>query len=152
MLKKELRGRKIKITRSMDAEERFHNKRMGYVKYCIHTRHGISLASISPNRFSKHVSVDGQIVVGTCQSGSLKYHKYQDIESVFEEQMEKCLAKKKNVATTVSSREVGLKRREEEETMSSRICTESHKGTRKGKVTVVADKSSNTLTATFHDA
>ena len=26
MLKKELRGRKIKITRSMDAEERFHNK------------------------------------------------------------------------------------------------------------------------------
>ena len=32
MLKKELRGRKIKITRSMDAEERFHNKRMGYIK------------------------------------------------------------------------------------------------------------------------
>ena len=32
MLKKELRGRKIKITRSMDAEERFHNKRMVYVK------------------------------------------------------------------------------------------------------------------------
>ena len=41
MLKKELRGRKIKITRSMDAEERFTNKRMGYVKYCIHTRHNI---------------------------------------------------------------------------------------------------------------
>ena len=29
MFKKELRGRKVKITRSMDAEERFHNKRMG---------------------------------------------------------------------------------------------------------------------------
>ena len=29
MLKKELRGRKLKITRSMDAEERFHQKRMG---------------------------------------------------------------------------------------------------------------------------
>ena len=28
MLKKELRGRKLKITRSMDAEERFHQKRM----------------------------------------------------------------------------------------------------------------------------
>ena len=27
MLKKELRGRKLKITRSMDAEERFHQKR-----------------------------------------------------------------------------------------------------------------------------
>ena len=29
MLKRELRGRKIRITRSMDAEERFYNKRMG---------------------------------------------------------------------------------------------------------------------------
>ena len=47
MLKKELRGRKIKITKSMDAEERFHNKRMGYVKYCIHMRHDIPLSSIS---------------------------------------------------------------------------------------------------------
>ena len=28
MLKRELRGRKIRITRSMEAEERFHNKRM----------------------------------------------------------------------------------------------------------------------------
>ena len=29
MLKNELRGRKLKITRSMDADERFHQKRMG---------------------------------------------------------------------------------------------------------------------------
>ena len=43
MLRKELRGRKIKITRSKDAEERFHQKSMGYVKYCIHMRHNISL-------------------------------------------------------------------------------------------------------------
>ena len=53
MLKKKLRGRKIKITRSMDAEERFHNKRMGYVKYCIHTRHNIPLSLISLNWTSK---------------------------------------------------------------------------------------------------
>ena len=37
-LEKNLRGRKLKITRSMDAEERFHQKRMGYVKYCIHVK------------------------------------------------------------------------------------------------------------------
>ena len=36
--KKELRGRKLKITRSMDAEERFHLKRMVYVTYCIHVK------------------------------------------------------------------------------------------------------------------
>ena len=32
MLKRELRGRKIRVTRSMEAEERFYNKRIGYVK------------------------------------------------------------------------------------------------------------------------
>ena len=31
MMKNELRGRKLKITRSMDAEERFHQRRMEYV-------------------------------------------------------------------------------------------------------------------------
>ena len=59
MLRKELRGRKIKITRSMDAEERFHNKRMGYVKYFIHTRHNIPLGLISLIWTSKYVSVKG---------------------------------------------------------------------------------------------
>ena len=46
----------------MDADERFHQKRPGY-----------------PNR---HVSVDGQVVIKTCANGSLKYHKYPDIEAV----------------------------------------------------------------------
>ena len=45
-----------------------------------------ALNSISLNWLSKYVSVNGQIVVRTCQSGSLKYHKYQDIESEVEEQ------------------------------------------------------------------
>ena len=55
-------------------------KMLRYITCCIHTRHDTPLASISLNRLSKHVS-DGQIVVTTCQSGSLKYHKYQSIES-----------------------------------------------------------------------
>ena len=41
MLKKELRGRTLKITRSMGAEERFHQKRMVYVKYCINVKHNV---------------------------------------------------------------------------------------------------------------
>ena len=89
MLKKELRGRKIKITRSMDAEERFHNKRMEYVKYCIRMRHDIPHSLISLNLTSKYVSVKGQIVVKTCQSGSLKFIKYQDVEDEVEEPMQK---------------------------------------------------------------
>ena len=75
----------------MDAEERFHNQRLGYVKYCIHTRHNIPLSFdlISLNWTAKHVSVKGQIVVKTCQGGSLKFSKYQDVEDEVEEQMPK---------------------------------------------------------------
>ena len=81
------------MTRSMDADERFHQKRMGYVKYCVHTRHNIPLNSISLNWCSMYVSVKGQIVLKTCQSGSLKYTKYQDIELEVEDQMEKWQSK-----------------------------------------------------------
>ena len=88
MLKKELRGRKLKITRSMDAEERFHQNRMVYVKYCIHVKHNIHIDLITTNWTLKHVSLKGQIVVKTCQSGNLK-NKYQDIETEVEGQMEK---------------------------------------------------------------
>ena len=87
-----MRGRKI--SHSMDAEERYLQKRLGHVKYCIPERHGTALASIPLNWYSKHVSVGGQIVVRTCQSGSLKYHKFQDIETEVEGQVEKWLAKK----------------------------------------------------------
>ena len=50
MLKKRIERKiKIRITRSMDAEERFHNKRMGYVKYCIHMKHNVPFESITTN-------------------------------------------------------------------------------------------------------
>ena len=48
----------------------------------------IPLNSISLNWYSKNVSVKGQIVVKTCQSGPLKKIKYQDIEPDVEDQME----------------------------------------------------------------
>ena len=93
MLKKELRGRKIKITRSMDAEERFLKKRMGYVKYYISMKHNVPLESINTNWTMKYVSINGQIVVKTVQSGNLKYIKYQDVEAEVEEQMQQCQTK-----------------------------------------------------------
>ena len=73
----------------MHAELRFNNKRMVYVKHCIHTRHNIPLSLISLNWTSKYVSVKGLNVVKTCQSGSLKFIKYQDTEDDVEEQMQK---------------------------------------------------------------
>ena len=94
MLNKELRGRKLKKPRSMGTEERFHPKRMEYVEYCIHVKHNIPLSLKTTNNWTlKHVSVEGQTVIKTCQSGNLKYIKYQDIETEVEGQMEKWQSK-----------------------------------------------------------
>ena len=38
---------------------------------------------------AKHVSVKGQNVVKTCQSGSFKFFKYQDVQDEVEEPMQK---------------------------------------------------------------
>ena len=83
----------MKITRSMDAEERFHDKRMGYVRCCIHMKHNVPLESITMNWTMKYVSIKGQNVVKTVQSGNLKYIKYQDVEAELEEQMQKWQSK-----------------------------------------------------------
>ena len=77
----------------MDAEERFHKKRMGYVKYYISMKHNVPLESINTNWTMKYVSINGQIVVKTVQSGNLKYIKCQDAEAEVE-QMQQCQTKK----------------------------------------------------------
>ena len=96
----------------MDAEERFHNKRMEYVEYCIHMIHNVPRESITTNWTMKYVSIKGQIVVRTVQSGNLKFFKYQDVEAEVEEQMQKWQSKQL-IAPIVSSREKGMRRREE---------------------------------------
>ena len=42
----------------------------------------------------KHVSVEGQTVIGTCENGSLKYHQFQNIEKEVVEYTEERLSKK----------------------------------------------------------
>ena len=153
MLSKEWRGRKLKITRPMDAEERFHQKRMGYVTYCIHMRHSIPLNPISLNWTSKHVSVKGQIVVKTHQSGSLKKIKYQDIESEVEDQMEK-MAVKKLITASVCA----VERRDKDAEMKERLravkCTQQHRKIKEATKAQLeaAGKSSKKLTVTFQHA
>ena len=45
----------------------------------------------------KHVSVEGQTVIGTCENGSLKYHKYQNIEKEVEEYTDEWLSKNRRI-------------------------------------------------------
>ena len=124
MLKKELRERKTRISPAVDAEERFHQRRLGCLKCCFHARHNAPLVQIKISRSTRHVSVDGQIVLRTCTNGSLKYHKYQDIEAEVGTTMEKWMTKKL-VATTVRSRTVGIRRRMEGMTTCSQDETKS---------------------------
>ena len=42
------------------------------------------LAKITLNRMKKHVSVEGQTVIETCENGSLKYRKFQNMEKEVE--------------------------------------------------------------------
>ena len=77
----------------MDAEERFHHKRLGYFKCCIHTNRNVPLEKIRMNRSARHISVDGQTVIRTCANGALKYDKYQDIEVDIETTMDKWMTK-----------------------------------------------------------
>ena len=88
MLKKELTGRKIRITGSMEAEERFCNKRLGYIKSST-LKYGVPLYLISLNWTTKHVAVKGQMVVKTYLDGSLNFNKYQDGEDEVDELMQK---------------------------------------------------------------
>ena len=62
---------------------------MEYVKYYVHMKHNVPLESINTNWTMKYVSINGQIVVKTVQSGNFKYIKYQDVEAEVEEQMQK---------------------------------------------------------------
>ena len=56
-----------------------NKKRLGYINFCLSKTHEIPLTKITLNRVKKHVSVEGQKVIRTCDNGSLKYHKFQNI-------------------------------------------------------------------------
>ena len=152
MLTKELRGRKLKITRSMDAEGRFHQKRMAHAKYCIHVKHNLPRDLISMNWTLKHVSVKGQIV---------EKHAKVEASSTSNTKTSKQKSKvkwrngnQKLIATTVSSREMGQKRRGEERPRVVK-CTQRHRRTKEATEAQMKDAagtSSKKWTVTFQHA
>ena len=79
---------------------------------------GIAPHHIRLSHEKKSVTINGQIIAKTDDNGMLKYNIYEDIDEEVQALMTKWLTKKL-VATTVTSREKGLKRRNEELTTSS---------------------------------
>ena len=113
----------------------FIKKRLGYLKCCIHTRHNAPLVQNKMNRLTRHVSVDGQIVIRSCAKGSLKYHKHQDTEHRSRSRSNNGKMVAKNlVATTVSSRIVGVRRGMEGITACCQDETKTHNEQEDGRV------------------
>ena len=100
MLKKRVERKKDKDNEINGRRRKFHNKRMVYVKYCIHMKHNVPLESITTNWTMKYVSIKGQIVVKTVQSGNLKIHQIPRCRSRSRRTNAK-MAVKKLIATTV---------------------------------------------------
>ena len=88
-VEKRIKRKEVKDNSINGRRRKIPSEKNGYVKNCIHVNKDILLDLISMNSTLKHVSVICQIMVKICQSGSLKYIKYQDIETEVENQMEK---------------------------------------------------------------
>ena len=80
MQKIQLKGRTIKISLALDAEERFHRKRMGFIKFVLNQKKGIALHRIRLSHEKKSVVIIGQILTKTEENGEPKYNKYHDID------------------------------------------------------------------------
>ena len=121
MLRK-VRGRKLKVTQSMDAEERLHQKRKVYVKCCIHVKHNI------PLDFDLH-ELDTEARISQrpdCDKNVTEYYKKPGHRNRSRRSNGK-MAIKKLIATTVSSRETEQRRGDDGKTTSSQLQTATQK-------------------------
>ena len=84
---------RLEYRQFLSAEERFHRKRIGYVKFAIVKIKGIALHHIKLNLEMKTITINGQIIANTDENGMLRYNKYEDIDEEVQELMAKWLTK-----------------------------------------------------------
>ena len=65
----------IKMSPALDVEERFHQKRLGFIKCVPHEKHKIPLHEIQLSAM-----VNGQVMIKTGDDGALKYNQYHNID------------------------------------------------------------------------
>ena len=86
-------GRKIKISPALDVEERFHQKRLGLIKYVLHEKHNILLHNIQLNYEKRSAMVNGQVIIKTRDDGALKCNRYNNIDDDVQKVMTEWLTK-----------------------------------------------------------
>ena len=93
MRKVELNGRTRNMSPVLDAEERFHRKRLGFVKCMIHKIKGIALHNIQMSFEKRNITIDVQVIAKIDASGKLKYNRYVDVDEDVQILMTKQLTK-----------------------------------------------------------
>ena len=93
MQKIDINGRTIRISPVLNAEEKFHRKIMGFVKFAIVKNKGIALHHIKLNQEKKSITINGQISAMTDDNGMLKYNKYEDADEDVQDLITKWLKK-----------------------------------------------------------
>ena len=129
MLKKELRGRKLKITRSVDAEERFHQKRNQHSRESGHSSRFDLHELDTEARISQRPDYGKNMPKRKPQVHQIPRHRNRSRGSNGK------MAIKKIIATIVSSREMGQKRRDEGKTTSSQMHTATQENQRSDRST-----------------
>ena len=127
-----------------DAEERFHQKRFGYFKCCIHTKTQCTTRTDQNEQMDKTCIVNGEIVIWTCATHISRHRSWSRRDHGKSDG-------KKIVAPTVSSRIVGIRRRMEGMTTCSQNETRHtmNKKTKGWREKVGANRVSHTFTVTF---
>ena len=87
-----MKDRNIRFTPNMKAEERYLQKRLGFIKVSLNEVHGIPFERIYINKELKRVSIEEE-VIKTNTNGSLRFFKYNDIEQKLESHMDEWLSK-----------------------------------------------------------
>ena len=85
--------RTIRISQALEPEERFENKRLGYIKFAINKNTGIKLHWIRMNLEKRSASVYGQLAARVENHGNIKYYKYENVEEEVRNLMDKWLSK-----------------------------------------------------------
>ena len=94
--------RNIRFTPELDPEERYLQKQLRYAKCSLNQTCPISLHRIRINREQKHIWTQGELVITTNFSVTLKCHKYDMKHAQIAEKMERW-SSQKLIRMTVSS-------------------------------------------------
>ena len=78
-----------KISPALDVVQRFHQKRLGFIKCVLHEKRYIPLHEIQLNHEKRSAMVNGQVIIKTGDDGALEYNQHHNIDEDVQKLMTK---------------------------------------------------------------